>query len=315
MATLKTKNVYEYCEKLYEKFKKEDGGYYPRIHDVSVFKKAATEFGKTIEETLKDYDSYSKLFAKIEVERINRLPEAKRQAVMRQRIYKIMQNNRDLDFLKIESEPQVEYDMPDDIFDEEYKGMITNMARLGWTIPLNIELKRLNELEECTSDAVKLDSFFKNFYTKSEFDDMCSFISRIIVKAGQNKRFEECKDIYLRGQYSSCITVLTTVLEGFISTFGTDPKDVRVMSICSYHAKKESEKGNKITSLCWQSMHEYTKILFEKSDFSQDEPNNANRHWIIHGRTSKLGEIVDCLRLFNALSTMASIKGTNPQNN
>ena len=85
------------------------------------------------------------------------------------------------------------------------------------------------------------------------------------------------------------------------------------MRICTCHANQEKNIGNNIQSLCWQSMSEYTKILFERSDFTQDEPDKANRHWISHGRTSKLGESVDCLRLFNALSTMTNIKGTKPK--
>ena len=33
MATLRERDVFEYCENLFEKLKKEDGGYYPHKHD------------------------------------------------------------------------------------------------------------------------------------------------------------------------------------------------------------------------------------------------------------------------------------------
>ena len=83
---------------------------------------------------------------------------------------------------------------------------------------------------------------------------------------GQKKRFEECYVIFKQGLYSSCLTILTTILEGFISTFGNAPKDVRIMKICNFHVEEERNRGNKVKSLCWQSMYEYTKLLFEKSD-------------------------------------------------
>jgi hypothetical protein len=55
-------------------------------------------------------------------------------------------------------------------------------------------------------------------------------------------------------------------------------------------------------------MNEFVKILFEKSPFDQAEPDKCNRHWLLHGRTSKIGKQADCLRLFNAISTLAAIK-------
>ena len=55
-------------------------------------------------------------------------------------------------------------------------------------------------------------------------------------------------------------------------------------------------------------MYEYTKLVFEKSDFSQTEPNEINRHWLVHGRTSKVGDKLHCIRLINALSTLSNLK-------
>lgn len=104
------------------------------------------------------------------------------------------------------------------------------------------------------------------------------------------------------------MTTLTTILEGFISTFGDNPKDVRIMRICNFHAVEERNNGNKIKSLCWQSMYEYTQILFEKSDFSQTEPDKTNRHWLVHGRTSLIGDKLNCIRVINALSTLSNLK-------
>lgn len=109
-----------------------------------------------------------------------------------------------------------------------------------------------------------------------------------------------------------CITTLISVLEGVISTFGDDPKDVRIMRICSFNAGEEMRNRKNIESLCWLSMYEFVKDLFPKSDFCQPEPDMINRHWIQHGRTSHTVESIDCLRVFNALSTMANIEQFKP---
>lgn len=114
--------------------------------------------------------------------------------------------------------------------------------------------------------------------------------------------------MFEQGMYSSCLTVLTTIFEGMVSTFGDDPTDVRIMRICNFHAEEERGKDNNIKSLCWLSMYEYSKLLFEKSNFSESEPSKANRHWLVHGRTSQINDKLDCIRLINALSTLSNLK-------
>ena len=173
---------------------------------------------------------------------------------------------------------------------------------------MTIDIQQLEELRNCSSDDEKIEEFFLNFYTDKQLEELSQTICSAIDNQGQKKRFEEAYSIFKQGMYSSCLTVLTTILEGVISSFGDDPKDVRVMRICNYHASEEKNNGNSIKSLCWQSIYEYTTLLFEKSDFSKNEPDETNRHWLVHGRTSQIGEKVDCIRVINALSTISNLR-------
>lgn len=220
----------------------------------------------------------------------------------------IVLHNKDLPFYKIEGEPSEPIIPATDIIEEEFKDSIAEIAQSGWTIPLTIDIERLDELRVCSSNHTDIDAFFSTFYSDDELDDLYDTIYNSIDNLGQKKRFEECYIIFKQGLYSSCLTTLTTILEGAISTFGDDPKDVRIMRICNFHAEEERNNGNKIKSLCWQSMYEYTKLLFEKSDFSKAEPDEANRHWLVHGRTSQIGDKLDCIRLINALATLSNLK-------
>lgn len=65
MATLRERDVFEYCENLFEKLKKDDGGYYPHKHDRMVFEQTAEHFSISEENVRKIYDSYTKLAAQI----------------------------------------------------------------------------------------------------------------------------------------------------------------------------------------------------------------------------------------------------------
>ena len=308
MATFKDGDVFEFCEKLFEKLKKQDNGYFPHRHDKQVFDKAAEHFSISVDEVDRIYDSYTKLAAKAEMMKINRLPKAKRKAAMMRKLQDIVLHNKDLPFYKIEGEPSEPIIPATDIIEEEFKDSIAEIAQSGWTIPLTIDIERLDELRACSSNHTDIDAFFSTFYSDDELDDLYDTIYNSIDNLGQKKRFEECYIIFKQGLYSSCLTTLTTILEGAISTFGDDPKDVRIMRICNFHAEEERNNGNKIKSLCWQSMYEYTKLLFEKSDFSKAEPDEANRHWLVHGRTSQIGDKLDCIRLINALATLSNLK-------
>lgn len=307
MATFRDKDVFEFCEKLYNQLRQQDGGYFPHKHDKIVFQTAAEQFSIDETSAKKIFDSYTKLAAKAEIMKINRLPKAKRKAALMRRMQDIMLDNKDLPFYKTEGEPSEQIPLEMDSIEEEFKETVSKIAQSGWTIPLTIDVERLDELQKCMVSQEEIDTFFEKFYSDEELSILFTDISNSIGNVGQKKRFDECCVIFRQGLYSTCLTTLTTILEGVISSFGDDPKDVRIMRICNFHVEEERANGNKIKSLCWQSMHEYSKLLFEKSDFSQIEPNDTNRHWLVHGRTSQVGEKTDCIRLFNALSTLSNI--------
>lgn len=62
--------------------KKIDNGYYPHKHDDAVFQQVANHFAIKKKDAVDIYNSYSKLAAKLEMMRINRLPEKKRKAAL-----------------------------------------------------------------------------------------------------------------------------------------------------------------------------------------------------------------------------------------
>ncbi len=308
MATFRDREVFEFCERTFEELKKEDNGYYPHKHDKVVFERASKHFGISIDEVDRIYDSYTKVAAQIEIMKIKRLPKKKRKEAMMRKMQDIILNNKDLPFYKIEGEPKEPIVPATDVIEEGYKELVSIIAHSGWTIPLTIDVQQLEELRKCCSDSGKIDEFFLGFYSDEQLDELYQIIYSSINNEGQKKRFEEAYSIFRQGMYSSCLTVLTTILEGVISSYGDDPKDVRVMRICNYHASEEKQNGNSLKSLCWYSIYEYTTLLFEKSDFSKAEPDEANRHWLVHGRTSQIGEKVDCIRVMNALSTISNLK-------
>ena len=308
MATIEEGSVFEYCEALFDDLENKDGGYHPRIHDDEVFKQASLKFGIKVDDVDRIYHAYKQVAANKEVDKINRLPKPIRQKVMMRKMQNIILNNKDFPFYKTEGEPTEPVSSALKIFEEEYRDVIEKIAQAGWTLPLSLRIQRLEEIKKTVDNLNDLDNVFIDFYKNENFSLMCKHIRLAFDNDGQKQVLEECINIYHQGLFSACITALIPVFEGFISSFGDDQKDVRIKRICRYHADEAKKKGQMLKSLCWLSMYEFSNILFEKSDFSKSEPASVNRHWIIHGRTSRIGIQADCLRVFNAISTLACIK-------
>lgn len=310
MATVEESAVFEYCQGVFRKLDERDGGYYPSRHDKPAFSQTAEHFSISEAEVDRIFNEYSKQAADIEMEKIKRMPPALRKKVMEQRAKDIFRNNRDLPYYKLEGPPSEELTDALDILSDEYRVLVETIAQSGWTLPLSIDIRRFEELKKLVGDDVAIESYFVDYYNGRELKLMCRKINRVLEGTAQQAIFTECIAAFEKGMYAVSLTTLLTVLEGFISVFGDNPQDIRVMRVCKFHADDEMQKKNNIKSLCWLSMYEYTKILYQTSDFSQPEPSTRtiNRHWIQHGRTGKSAERIDCLRVFNALSTLASIK-------
>jgi len=308
MPTFEDSAVYEYCELLYEELNKNDSGYYPSKHDGIVFQQAAAHFNISEEKVHEIYREHSKLAVDIEMNKISKLPPAIKQKIIKNRARNIMLNNRDLPFHKIEGEPSEPLPLATSTLETEYKDSLMEMAKRGWTIPLMMGLNKFNEIVLLIHDDEKIDAYFLKFYENKNFKKMCDSIANNLQNPAHKKQFDECVEAYNGKLFSICVTSLAPIIEGLLSLYGDNPNDTRMMRICQYNADEAILKKQKIKSLSWLSMSEFIKMLFHKSDFDQTEPDNFNRHWLLHGRTSKIGKQIDCLRLFNAISTLAIIK-------
>ena len=95
----------------------------------------------------------------------------------------------------------------------------------------------------------------------------------------------QCWDAFQGKLYAVCATSLLSVIEGVLSEFGDDKRDVRMMKICQYHVDNFPANGSTIEKHVWISYNTFIRKLYEKSDFNSDEPDVINRHWLLHGRS------------------------------
>lgn len=300
--------VFEYCEEQYALLKKQDGAYYATNHDRIVFEKASQTFHISEDEAVAIFYAFTKPAANIEITRMRKMSPKKRKKAYEQRAHDLLCENHDNPFYKVYGEPSSQLSDPLDVLYDEYQQMVVNIAAAGWTIPLDIDIRHFEQLKKIAKDASALDSYMLEYYSGKERKLICRKIERILTSSTKKKTFNECVKAYDDAMYSACLVTLLSLLDGFVSEFGDDPADVRVMRVCNFHAQEEKDKRHHIKSLCWLSMYQFTQMVFQKSDFNQVEPDEINRHWIQHGRSDRTPSELDCLKVLNAISTLTIIK-------
>ena len=308
MATIDEAAVFEFYMAKFEELEKQDGGYYPSKHDEPALSQTAEHFGIDKDEASRIFTEYSEQAAGIEMAALRRLPAAIRQEKVRKRLHDIVCNNRDLPFFKTEGEPSEGITNPLDVLSEAYQGLVETVADAGWTIPLDIDIHRFEELKTASCDETTIDSFMSEYYTDAKMRLLSRRIQRSITNDAQRKTFEESIFSFNNDQFQICRIGLVAVLEGLISSYNPEPKDVRLMHVCKHQSQTAQKKKQNIKALCWLSMYTFISNCYKQSDFAVAEPDVMNRHWIQHGRTTRVADRIECLQLINAISTVACIK-------
>lgn len=104
----------------------------------------------------------------------------------------------------------------------------------------------------------------------------------------------------------SPLTVVEGAMVSVIGLYSNDPKPKKVA------AEAVRTRDPKAIRLAWVSVQAFLDVVFLHHPFSASKPPLINRHWICHGRDVPEWGKVDCLRLFQALDTIAAISGTKP---
>lgn len=168
MATIEESAIFEYCEEIFRKLDERDGGYYPSRHDKPAFSQPAEHFSISEAKVNRIFYEYSKQAADIIIEKIKKLPFPLRKRVMEQRARDIFRNNRDWPYYKLEGQPSKELADALDILSDEYRPLVETIAQSGWTIPLNIDIKRFEELKKLIGDNIAIENYFVDYYNGRE---------------------------------------------------------------------------------------------------------------------------------------------------
>ena len=108
---------------------------------------------------------------------------------------------------------------------------------------------------------------------------------------------------YSEGKYDLAVLGLLSVIDGLLTDVSeNDTTSIfkRTESIIKRAENNEILDANEVALIMLSITFQKTvEIISAKSDFSKGEPNNLNRHWIMHGRSRHKKTKLDCVKLIN----------------
>ncbi len=205
-------------------------------------------------------------------------------------------------------------------FDEEVKKKVSELDKTldvaveklvkeGWTLPAELPITAVNALGN-TDILDDVNSFMEQFYAYDDYRNMKAMLKGIQeskIKEGLKKLVNECWNAFNSKMYAICATSLLSVIEGILSEFSDDKQDVRMMKVCQKHVDSFPSDGSTIMKHVWISYNQFIRNLYQKSDFTANEPDIINRHWLLHGRSDFEVEEIECMKLFNAIHSLCIV--------
>lgn len=195
-------------------------------------------------------------------------------------------------------------------FDKTLSSIVDKLADEGWTLPVELNIYAVNTIGS-TNEIADVNRFLLRYYTKENYLQAKKMLEDILsapIDESIKNLIKECWFAFENKKYFICANSLVAAVEGILSTFWEDKKNIWMMQVCQ--AKVDAlanETDHLIEKYIWISYSKFIRKLYEKSDFNNDEPRFINRHWLLHGRSSYNIEELDCLRLFNAVSSISTV--------
>lgn len=187
--------------------------------------------------------------------------------------------------------------------------VVAKLVAEGWTLPAELPIAAVNALGN-TNELDDVNEFMEQFYTYDNYRNMKTMVKGIReseIKAGLVKLVNECWNAFNNKMYAICATSLLSVIEGILSEFSDDKQDIRMMKVCQKQVDTFPNDGSTIMKHVWISYNQFIRSLYQKSDFTAEEPKAINRHWLLHGRSDFEVAEIECIKLFNAVHSLCMV--------
>lgn len=165
-----------------------------------------------------------------------------------------------------------------------------------------------SSLIDKTLEAANLDAILFEYESENNF----SRSETLIAKCAKHKYvlpnkglFEECIKAYHSGAYHLAAVGLTAVIDAALTEATKDPSHSGILRCRAILNRMEDQDPLDEKEYAILALHitfsSTVETFYKSAPFSEEEPNDLNRHWIAHGRSKRDYTRLDCIKLFRLL--------------
>lgn len=178
--------------------------------------------------------------------------------------------------------------------------LLSSLGEKGWVLWHDTPPRVLSRLLK-TSDLDK--KVFALYTTKNNhlFNTM-AYATQTGLSGRKEQRYAEAVTVFRGGYYDATACILFSLIDGLIVNPNA-PKDVNVIKRNFPPIRDNISDLSILVPAIWylHPVEQFLDGFMKDSDFSKHEPQELNRHWLLHGRTNRPVSNIDCLKLFCAL--------------
>lgn len=167
-------------------------------------------------------------------------------------------------------------------------------------------------------NSTNIDELVQGYYFNSNEQNMTRLIERCEAAneiMPYKDLYAQTIDAYKRGHYHLACIGMFSLLDGVLADVSEMISATNFKQRIGAIEKKINDKVDlndvdRKTLCIYTSTEQIKDSMFGHSDFEAPEPDNLNRHWIIHGRTRKAYSKYDFLKItlwLDAISYMAQL--------
>jgi hypothetical protein len=181
------------------------------------------------------------------------------------------------------------------------------LGQAGWTVPYWGPLFLAEDLFQ-VAEPNQFDSLFEEEYGAHKKKLEGEMFDRLLTAESLYRwraLLLEIKAAYRKKHYRIAIPALLSVFEG--SLFFALNRPASKKQVQSLLTRKLATITGSYDRVLWASLTGFAGVVFAPHHFEKIPPERLNRHWVMHGRADPNGQRVACLRLLQALDTLATV--------
>jgi hypothetical protein len=184
------------------------------------------------------------------------------------------------------------------------------MGRAGWTMPLKVSFPECIALLQAATSPESADKAFVEFYSQDDREPL----KELLASLHQQPKVTEFRGklegvaVLLEAQkYAAAVPALLAVFEGVARRCWTNGSWKEKARNEFFELKLQSLEKGSADHIYWVATKAFVDTLYAPNHDPAPKPQILNRHWVMHGRGPADENLADCLRLLQAIHTVASL--------